>query len=45
MSSNRNDSPDRNIAVGLCAMAFFVVLGVISSMLPFYPLYGIWKLC
>lgn len=35
MSSNRNDSPNRNIAVGLCAMAFFVVLGVISTMLPF----------
>lgn len=35
MSSNRNDNnPDRNITVGLCAMAFFVVLGVISTMLP-----------
>lgn len=35
MSSNRNDNPNRNITVGLCAMASFVVLGVISSMLPF----------
>lgn len=35
MSSNRSDNPDRNVTVGLCAMAFFVVLGVISTMLPF----------
>lgn len=35
MSSNRNDNPDRNITIGLCAMAFFIVLGAISTMLPF----------
>lgn len=35
MSSKHNDNPDRNITVVLCAMAFFVILGVISTMLPF----------
>ena len=35
MSNNRNDNPDRNITIGLCAMAFFIILGAISIMLPF----------
>ena len=35
MSSNRNDNPARNITIGLCAMAFFIILGAISTMLPF----------